>query len=60
MVGALMLVVVEMVPILNRARTCENSIPSHLKAKQMKYGVYVAHLPNVTLIVLRQVDVAEV
>ena len=50
MVGALMLVVVERVPILKRARTCENSIPSHLKAKQVKYVAYVAHLPNFTFI----------
>ena len=50
MVGALMLVVVERVPVLNRARACENSIPSHLKAKQVKYGAYVAHLPNFTFI----------
>ena len=50
MVGALMLVVVERVPVLNRVRTCENSIPSHLKAKQVKYVAYVAHLPNFTFV----------
>ena len=50
MVGALMLLVVERVPVLKRARTCENSIPSHLKAKQVKYVAHVAHLPNFTFV----------
>ena len=50
MVGAFMLVVVKRVPVLNQARTCENSIPSHLKAKQVKYVAYVAHLPNFTFV----------
>ena len=34
----LWLVVVERIPILFRTRTCEISVPSHLKGKQVKYG----------------------